>query len=436
VNKNINFRGSVIILAFAKILTVSISFALYPLALRILSVYEYGVWLTLSSVLTWFAFFDFGIGNTFRTLLTSSIEAKSYELAREIVASLYLFFILVFIPTAIVLTVLSFYVNWKAFFKVQSIDDSVYRLIFVLMISGVIVKLIFENIFILLAAVQKTYIQGVYFAVSSLLVFVTLLVLESVKFPVNITAFVAINTFIPLVCIVLLNVYVYRAMYSVFWFRISDASFRLIKNSLVTSGYFFLIQIMYLLIFSTDNIIITKIFGVGEAAIYSTSFKYFSVITIAFTTVMTPLWPTFTVYYERRDRKGLAALFKKIFLLWLCASIVAVVMLFGAPFCIEKWIGDKITVPFKLNLGMCFFIIVSTWCMIFGTFLNSINQIKLQALVSVATGLMNIPLSILLAQNTYLGSSGVIYATCFCLLISAIILPFETRKYILKLQIN
>ena len=62
-----------VVASFAvKLLTILISLIIVPLTLTYLSSYEYGVWLTISSVLSWLDFFDVGLGNGLRNKLSES----------------------------------------------------------------------------------------------------------------------------------------------------------------------------------------------------------------------------------------------------------------------------------------------------------------------------------------------------------------------------
>jgi O-antigen/teichoic acid export membrane protein len=46
--------------------SILLSLLLVPLTLDYLNPYEYGIWLTLSSVLMWINYFDIGLGNGLR----------------------------------------------------------------------------------------------------------------------------------------------------------------------------------------------------------------------------------------------------------------------------------------------------------------------------------------------------------------------------------
>jgi hypothetical protein len=48
----------------------------------------------------------------------------------------------------------------------------------------------------------------------------------------------------------------------------------------------------------------------------------------------------------------------------------------------------------------------------------------------VITGLINIPVSVLLATKTNLGTSGVIFGTCICVLFGSLWAPIQYKKLI------
>jgi len=53
--------------------SILISFLLIPLTLDYLNPYEYGIWLTLNSVLSWVYLFDIGLGNGLRNRLAEAL---------------------------------------------------------------------------------------------------------------------------------------------------------------------------------------------------------------------------------------------------------------------------------------------------------------------------------------------------------------------------
>jgi hypothetical protein len=68
-------------------------FLLVPVTLGYLNPYEYGIWLTLSSILMWVNSFDIGLGNGLRNKLAEALANKDKELARAYVSTTFLFWL-------------------------------------------------------------------------------------------------------------------------------------------------------------------------------------------------------------------------------------------------------------------------------------------------------------------------------------------------------
>ena len=66
-----------------------ISFLYIPLLLHTLNTVDYGVWLTLTSIVSWISFFDIGLGNGLRNKLCEAISINDIQKARELVSTAY-----------------------------------------------------------------------------------------------------------------------------------------------------------------------------------------------------------------------------------------------------------------------------------------------------------------------------------------------------------
>ena len=60
-------------------LSVMINLALVPLTINYVNPSQYGIWLTLSSIIAWFSFFDVGFGNGLRNRLVYPENLKALQ---------------------------------------------------------------------------------------------------------------------------------------------------------------------------------------------------------------------------------------------------------------------------------------------------------------------------------------------------------------------
>ncbi len=73
-----------------------ISFMLVPLTIGYVSSDLYGVWLTLSSILTWLTFLDIGFSQGLKNKLAEAIAQTDWGKGKSLVSTTYFLMILIF----------------------------------------------------------------------------------------------------------------------------------------------------------------------------------------------------------------------------------------------------------------------------------------------------------------------------------------------------
>ena len=84
-----------------------------PLLLNYLDAERYGVWLTLTSIVGWFTFFDAGLGNGLRNNLTEAFAKGNMIQAKEYISTTYAIIGLIFFSVLI----LFFFINKNFIFQ-------------------------------------------------------------------------------------------------------------------------------------------------------------------------------------------------------------------------------------------------------------------------------------------------------------------------------
>jgi O-antigen/teichoic acid export membrane protein len=194
---------------------------------------------------------------------------------------------------------------------------------------------------------------------------------------------------------------------------------------------FFIIQMAVLVIFATDNIIITQVLGPEHVTPYNVVFKLFSIITIGHSIILAPLWSAYTDAYTKGDIGWIRNILKKLNMLMIPIIIGVLILIIFARQIINIWIGPVIKFPYLLVLFMGIYTVISVWNNIYAYFVNGIGRIKPQMFSAILGGFINIPLSIYFAKYLSMGISGVILGTIVSLSLFAIIGPIQTY-YILN----
>jgi O-antigen/teichoic acid export membrane protein len=405
------------------------NFLIVPLSINYLEAEKFGVWLTITSFVSWFSFFDIGLGNGLRNKLTESITKNNIEKAKGYVSTAY--FTLTLISTSII--VLFFFINqfieWDRIFNTSSVSDNDLSLLLLLVFTFFSIQLVTKLIVSVFQAHQfhsiNNYFQFLVQVISLLVVWV-LTKLEGN----SLLIFGVLYSFVPVLILLYLNLYSFNYKYEKIKPKLSYFKKEYLSDITSLGFKFFVIQIAVIVLYSTDNFIITTLFGPEEVVPYNIAFKYFSIIIIVFSTVVSPFWSSFTEAYTLNEIDWIKKSVNNIQKIWIFFLLMIIVMVLFSDWFYDFWIGDSVYVPYVLSLSMALYVSITTFNMVYVDFLNGIGKIKLQLFTAIFSMLINIPLSIYFAKYLELGVVGVILATCFCSLYSAVLKPIQYYKII------
>ena len=406
--------------------SILISLVLVPLTLSYLNPYEYGVWLTLSSILTWVYLFDIGLGNGLRNKLTEALAKKDFQLARIYVSTTFVSLLLLVVCLYLLFLCFQMFLDWN---KILNVDpnkvahiNSIVTIVFAFFCTSFVLKTI-GNIYM---AYQEPAVNDLLALLGSL-ISLLLIYLCTLYTAGSLDKVAFIYSGAP--------VMVYLVAYPITFWRYKEIkpSFRCVRFSclkdLLSLGLqFFVIQVACLILFMTSNFIISQMFGPDAVTPYNIAFKYFSLINIGFTIVITPIWSAVTDAYTKNEMVWIRNTMKKIVGVWMIGVCLAVIMLLLSEVVYSIWIGDEIQIPFVLSAICAVYVSISNWNNIFAYFINGVGKIRMQLYSSIFTSILFIPLAYFLGQ--LIGVAGVLLALCICLLVSAVWSPIQYWKIV------
>jgi O-antigen/teichoic acid export membrane protein len=188
---------------------------------------------------------------------------------------------------------------------------------------------------------------------------------------------------------------------------------------------FFVIQLAGLVIFTTDKILITQLFGPQYVTQYDVVFKLFGIISLIHALITGPLWSSYTDAYHRGDFVWIKAILRKQLILFGVIVISVIIMIPMVKLIVALWISEDFEVSMPLVISMAGFTLISTWCNIFAIFVNGIGQIKLQLFTAIIAMIINIPLAIYFTKYLGFDVNGIVLATCTSLSLFAIAGPIQ-----------
>lgn len=406
-----------------------LGFIRVPIIISFLSVSEYGIWLTLSSVIGWFAFFDVGLSNGLKTKLGIALGKKEYELAKTYVSTTYAT-IAIIIGSVFLLFIMVFpFLNWSRILNVPDYLSSSAP-VFVLVFSSLFAMQFIANIIsTVLTADQKPTAASAISTLTSV-IYLLLLVVLKIFTKGTLLSLTLICNGTSVIIYLAASVYLFGRKYQHIKPAFKSVDFSHFKELATLGVKFFFIQISSIILFSTDNMIITQLYTPADVAPYSVSMKYMTIPLMLFSMITWPLWAAFSEAYAINDILWIKKTVKKLILLWFGMIILVLGCLSFAEMFYRLWLRGEIIVPFILSAFMGIYSLLVGWNQIFVFFLNGVGKIKLQLYMSFITILINIPLSIYFAKGLNLGPAGVILATNVCIFIGSVWAPIQYKKII------
>ena len=171
---------------------------------------------------------------------------------------------------------------------------------------------------------------------------------------------------------------------------------------------FFFIQVTDIIIYTSTNFLITTFTSPGQVVVYNIAYKLFSVSTMLFTIVLTPMWSAITEAYALDDMEWIKKMVKKIQILGLFFSAVVIILLLFSPFVYKFWIGNKIFVPFEVSFIVALACILRLIFSVFVAFQNGIGKIQIVLYLAFFQAIIYIPLAYLLGKTWSMGIIGIV----------------------------
>ncbi len=428
--KSIDQVKNILYSAFFKLLGISLNLMLVPITLNYLDSNNYGVWLTISSILSWISLLDMGIGNGLKNKLTENLAKEDTIKSKSIVSTSYFIFTFIIVLFIIVFLILNSYINWELYLNIKLTDSVGLNKIMPILITFFSIRFVLDLINSILYAYQRADLVAKNNFIINALVFIGVYSLSKFNLSNKLLWLNIMSNGLPILFLLIISIYYFRGVYK----NISPALKKIqIEQSseLLSVGLkFFFIQISGIIIFSTDNIIITSIFSPKEVTIYNIPYKLFSIFIFGWTVIMTPLWTAFGEAYIKKEfdwiEKVVSYLNKLWIILFLCVSIL---ILFSAKI-YSIWLGDSVQIPFNLTLFMGVFVLISTYGNIYIYFINGVGKLKLQLYTSLFAAIINIPLCLLMTKVLGFGVEGIIIATCLSISIYPVLAYFQYIKII------
>lgn len=428
-NRGRKIGKNVIWLGFLQGISILTSFLLVPLTIGYISASQYGIWLTVSSIVGWFALIDIGLGAGLRNRLTEALAKDNILLAKKYVSTTYIslgIFVLVFFVTFLLFNP---YINWSVLLNQPPDMNEMLAQTMFIVFSFFAVRLVVQLIGVILTAHMLPAVSTAISTMSNILVLLVIWILSKYV-EGSLFALALVMSAIPAVAYILVSVILFSGRYrtiapSVKYFEKSK-----IKNLMGLGIAFFFIKISMILLFQTSNILIIQLFTNDDVVVYNLAFKLFSLIFILFEILIQPFWTGYTDAWVKKDVVWIEKTIKRLFKIWKLLTVCALLLLAVSCWVYKLWIGSNVNVPFILSATLCLYFILRCYGGTFNIFINGTGKIRLQTYALGVVVLAYVPIVLLFAKVLNMGLISIPLALIISDFYSLFIARIQYKKLI------
>ncbi|TSJ40982.1 hypothetical protein FO440_14710 [Mucilaginibacter corticis] len=412
---------------FIKGYSIVIQFALVPLTLHYLDKFHYGIWLTLASLLEWFNFFDIGIGHGLRNKLAESLANETYELGKIYVSTAYAIVTLIFTGFMVLFLCINPFLNWAAILNVSpAIGAELSHLVLYVFIFFCF-RFIFNLISVVMYANQNPALNNLMGPLGSTIAFAGIFILTKTV-PGSLYGAAIVLSAAPVFILVLFNFILFNTKYKSIKPAFGSVKFRYAHELLGLGVQFFIIQMSILVVVSTDDIILTQLFGPEQVTVYNIAFKYFSIGIMINTIITYAFWTPFTEAFVKQDFTWIRNTLKKlqqISLILITAVIFSALIVDQVVF---LWVGNAVRIPLFMTIALTLYTVINLLSAPYNMFINGSGKIRLQLYMAVISIIITIPVSILFCTTLHFGPAGVTMAMVCTTLPNLIAFKIQSNK--------
>ena len=432
-NRNIVQNKNIVFGITFKGISVFLNFLIVPILILFLGKIEYGVWITIFSIVNWIFTFDLGIGQGLRNKLTEALSVNDLEKASQIISTSYVFISLFSLLILILGIFFIYFANFQELLNYKAKSNSFLQNFVFLSLFFTIINFVISLYKKLFLAVHKSFVielVNVFFQTFYLVVTLIWLHYNLEKSLISLVIIFGVINFV----VSLIATFVFFKIQEKVLFSFKKVSLKEGRLLLGLGGKFFIINCSLLVILSTDNIIISNLLGPTFVTDYFTVQKIFQFLIILFTIVLSSSWGLYSEAIIKKDYNWIRQNLKKMNFFLIGILTLGVIFFYFIEEILNIWIGkDLIEIP--KGLAFCNMIYTFIFCFtnIYMFFINASNKINIQMYLYVFVAIINIPLSIFFVK--LLGSTtGVILSTLLCFLPLLVIMPIQSHMIIKNLE--
>jgi O-antigen/teichoic acid export membrane protein len=431
-HRTVKAKKNIIASFLIKGVSIAISLIFVPLTINYINPSRYGIWLTLSSIVGWFSFFDIGLSQGLRNKFAEAKAKGDDTLARVYVSTAYAILALIFSIVWIIFLIVNHFLNWAHILNISANMESEVSTLAVIVFTYFCLQFVFRIITTLIIANQEPAKASLIDVIGQLVSLFIIIFLVKTTQGSLIKLGIAL-CLSPLLALIGANLIFFNGVFKKYRPSFSKIRFTYARGLFNLGLVFFIIQVANIIQFQTANIVIAQNFGTAEVTSYNIVYKYFGVLNMVFVIFLTPFWSASTEAYLKDDIQWIKKGIKSYNLLNILLIGVGILMLIFSDKVYTLWIGyGKVNIAFSLSFFGFLFFNLSMFGGKYVSFLNGISALRIQFWANVISPFMYIAIVLILIKHYHMGVYSVFIAAILSNYNTYLLAPIQYYQVIIK----
>ena len=380
-----------------------------PIMLHHVDRADYGVLLTLTSIVGWVGYMDVGLGNGLRNKLPEFLAKGDFHSAKKIVSSCYVTLAIYVALIIVIFLMVSPFVDWLGVLNSPTSDAGEIRGLTNVVFIAFCIQFLFGLINSILFAYQMPAFQSLFTFVGQFIALIALVIQVYVFDVTSVLQIGAVNSMIPPLVLFLGSIGLFRTKLKEIAPSFKLFEFKSVGSILSLGLKFFVLQMITSVLFQANSIIIARVVSPEAVVEYNLAFKYVSLLTMIFTIVITPVWSATTDAYVRKDFAWINKTISLSRKVCIASIFIGVLMVLASKFVYGIWLGKgTIDINYSTTSLILLYISFEMLYKVYGTIINGTGKVFAQIILTGVIAIIYIPLAILLGK--LFGLSGVLIA--------------------------
>lgn len=430
--RSVRAKKNILASFLIKSLSIAFSLIIVPLTINYINTSRYGIWLTISSIVGWFSFFDIGLTQGLRNKFAEAKAAGDDHMAQVYVSTTYALLGIIFSTIWILFLLVNPLLDWSSLLKVDPVMKEEVSRLAIIVFTFFCFTFVLKIITTILIADQKPAISSLIDLQGQLLSLLIIIILVKTTEGSLIKLGLAF-CISPVLVLIAASLFLFNGKYKRYKPSISKIKFRYVKDLFNLGIAFFIIQFANIFQFQTANVIIARNFNTADVTSYNIVYRYFGILNMIFVIFLTPFWSASTEAYMKNDMGWIKNGIKRYNQLNIIMIIAGVVMLVFSDTAYRLWLGEG-TVEISFLLSLCGFIFFNT--SIFGgkyvSFLNGISALRIQFLACIISPILYIASALIMIKHLGMGVHALFIASIITNFNTFLLAPIQYYMIVVK----